>query len=272
MSWQYYNMGVLCYCNITLLGYYVTMLLCYCNIMLLGYYVAMLLCYCNIMLLGYYVVMLLCYCNVMLLGYYVVILLCYYNVMLLGHHVVVLLCYQGITLLQYYNRVYFIYTLIINILQSSLSSAYNFTITIYILLYDTDWYVISVNQDAIVQYSIKTFNIEYLNFGKWLNIRHSIHTIFNSAYMFVTNKLIFTFFIRQIWRYFIAINGHGATIHFKWILCSNEQSKLCFCPTESILPYKNQLALSNGRGIFLQSRIYNNCFYRYYEPLDVQKV
>lgn len=123
MSWQYYNMGVLCYCNI--------------------------------MLLGYYVVMLLCYCNVMLLGYYVVVLLCYCNVMLLGHHVVVLLCYQGTTLLQYHNRAYFTYTLIINILQSSLSSVYNFTITIYILLYDTDWYVISVNQDAIVQYSIK---------------------------------------------------------------------------------------------------------------------
>lgn len=123
MSWQYYNMGVLCYCNI--------------------------------MLLGYYVAMLLCHCNVMLLGYYVVVLLCYCNVMLLGHHVVVLLCYQGITLLQYHNRAYFTYALIINILQSSLSSAYNFTITICILLYDTDWYVISVNQDAIVQYSIK---------------------------------------------------------------------------------------------------------------------
>ena len=82
--------------------------------------------------------MLLCYCNVMLLGYYVVVLLCYCNVMLLGHHVVVLLCYQGITLLQYHNRAYFTYTLIINILQSLLSSVYNFTITIYILLYDTD--------------------------------------------------------------------------------------------------------------------------------------
>ena len=147
------------------------------------------------MLLGHYVVVLLCYCNIMLLGYYVVMLLCYCNVMLLGHYVVVLLCYQSITLLQYHNRVHFIYTLIINTLQPSLSSAYNFTITIYILLYDTDWYVISVNQDAIVQYSI-TFNIEYLNFGKWLNIRHSIHTIFNSVYRFVTNKLIFTFFIR----------------------------------------------------------------------------
>lgn len=87
------------------------------------------------MLLHYYVIrvlcfMLLCYCNVMLLGHYVVVLLCYCNVMLLR-------C-QGITLLQYYNRVHFIYTLIINILQFLLSSAYNFTITIYILLYDTD--------------------------------------------------------------------------------------------------------------------------------------
>ena len=98
----------------------------------------MLLCYCNVMLLGHYVVVLLCYCNIMLLGYYVVMLLCYCNVMLLGHYVVVLLCYQGITLLQYHNRAYFTYTLIINILQLSLSSAYNFTITIYILLYDTD--------------------------------------------------------------------------------------------------------------------------------------
>ena len=82
--------------------------------------------------------MLLCYCNVMLLGHYVVVLLCYCNVMLLGHHVVVLLCYQGITLLQYHNRAYFIYALIINILQLLLSSTYNFTITIYILLYATD--------------------------------------------------------------------------------------------------------------------------------------
>jgi|GEM_PF-5441963 len=91
----------------------------------------------------------------MLLQYYVVMLLCYCNVMLLGYYVVVLLCYQGITLLQYHNRAYFTYMLIINILQHLLSSAYNFTITIYILLYDTDLYVISVNQDAIVQYSIK---------------------------------------------------------------------------------------------------------------------
>lgn len=35
---------------------------------------------------------------------------------------------------------------------------------------------------------------------------------------------------------------------------TEEQSKLCFCTTEIILPYKNKLALPNGRGIFLQSR------------------
>jgi len=119
--------------------------------MLLQYYVVRVLCCCVIMLLGYYVAMLLCYCNIMFLGYYVVMLLCYCNVMLLGHYVVVLLCYQSITLLQYHNRVHSIYTLIINILQLLLSNAYNFTITIYILLYDTE----SVNQDTIVQYSIK---------------------------------------------------------------------------------------------------------------------
>ena len=90
------------------------------------------------MLLQYYVVVLSCYCNIMLLGYYVAMLLCYCNIMLLGHYVVVLLCYQGITLLQYHNRSYFIYMPIINTLQSLLSSEYNFTITIYILLYDTD--------------------------------------------------------------------------------------------------------------------------------------
>ena len=78
-------------------------------------------------------------------------LLCYCNVILLGHYVVVLLCYQSITRLQYHDRVHSIYTLIINILQLLLSNVYNFTITIYILLYDTE----SVNQDTIVQYSIK---------------------------------------------------------------------------------------------------------------------
>ena len=45
-----------------------------------------------------------------------------------------------------------------------------------------------------------------------------------------------------------------AAIRRRWILCSSEQSKLCLCPTESILPDKDQLALPHGRGIFLQSR------------------
>ncbi len=47
-------MGVLCYCNIMLLGYYVAMLLCYCNVMLLGHYVVVLLCYQGITLLQYH--------------------------------------------------------------------------------------------------------------------------------------------------------------------------------------------------------------------------
>lgn len=48
MSWQYYNMGVLCYCNIMLLGYYV--------VMLLQCYVIRVLCCCVIMLSGYYTI------------------------------------------------------------------------------------------------------------------------------------------------------------------------------------------------------------------------
>lgn len=74
----------------------------------------------------------------MLLQYYVVRVVCCCVIMLLQCYIIRVLCYQGITLLQYHNRVHFIYILIINILQSLLSSAYNFTITIYILLYDTD--------------------------------------------------------------------------------------------------------------------------------------
>lgn len=68
------------------------------------------------MLLQYYVVRVLCCCVIMLLQYYVIRVLHYCNIT------------TGLIL----------HTLIINILQLSLSSAYNFTITIYILLYDTD--------------------------------------------------------------------------------------------------------------------------------------
>ena len=90
------------------------------------------------MLLHYYVIRVLCCYVIMLLQCYVIRALCCYVIMLLCYCNVMLLRCQGITLLQYYNRVHFIYTLIINILQFLLSSAYNFTITIYILLYDTD--------------------------------------------------------------------------------------------------------------------------------------
>ena len=84
------------------------------------------------MLLQYYVIRVLCCYVTMLLGHYVVVLLCYCNVMLLR-------C-QGITLLQYYNRIYFIYTLIINILQHLLSSAYNLTIK------STYYYMIQIDR------------------------------------------------------------------------------------------------------------------------------
>ena len=45
-----------------------------------------------------------------------------------------------------------------------------------------------------------------------------------------------------------------AAIRRRRILCSNEQSKLCPCPTKSLLSDKNQLARPEGRGNPLQSR------------------
>ena len=45
-----------------------------------------------------------------------------------------------------------------------------------------------------------------------------------------------------------------AAIRRRRILCSSEQSKLCPCPTKSLLSDKNQLARPEGRGNPLQSR------------------
>lgn len=42
---------------------------------------------------------------------------------------------------------------------------------------------------------------------------------------------------------------------FMRILCSNEQSKLCFSPTKRILSDRNQLALPHGRGNFSKVEI-----------------
>ena len=42
------------------------------------------------------------------------------------------------------------------------------------------------------------------------------------------------------------------------ILCSNEQSKLCPCPTKSLLSDKNQLARAEGRGNPLQRKPKND--------------
>ena len=135
-----------------LLCRYVIRALCCYVIMLLQCYVIRVLCCYVIMLLQCYVIRVLCCYVVMLLQYYVIRVLCCYVVMLLQCYVITLSGYYTIAISQQNS---FIYTLIINILQHLLSSTYNFTITIYILLYDTDLYVISVNQDAIVQYSIK---------------------------------------------------------------------------------------------------------------------
>lgn len=79
------------------------------------------------MLLQYYVVRVLCCCVVMLLQCYVIRALCCCVIMLSGYYTIAISQQNS-----------FIHTLIINTLQHLLSSAYNFTITIYILLYDTD--------------------------------------------------------------------------------------------------------------------------------------
>lgn len=60
--------------------------------------------------------------------------------------------------------------------------------------------------------------------------------------------------VGHIFRRTAARRSRRAAIRRRWILCSNEQSKLCLCPTESILPDKDRLALPHGRGISLRSR------------------
>ena len=49
-------------------------------------------------------------------------------------------------------------------------------------------------------------------------------------------------------------NRHAANVaqqsDDRRILCSNEQSKLCFSPTKSLLSDRNRLALPHGRGNF----------------------
>lgn len=79
------------------------------------------------MLLQYYVVRVVCCCVTMLLQCYVIRALCCCVIMLSGYYTIAIS-----------QQSLFTYILIINILQPSLSNAYNFTITIYILLYDTD--------------------------------------------------------------------------------------------------------------------------------------
>ena len=132
------------------------MLLCYCNIMLLGWYVVVLLCYCNVirvvccyvtMLLQCYVIRALCCCVIMLLQCYVITLSRYYTIAISQQSLFYIHTdYQYITILikqriqLYYNNLHTIiwYRLICNICKSGCHSS--------------------------IQH--KTFNIEYLNFGK----------------------------------------------------------------------------------------------------------
>lgn len=93
-----------------------------------------------------------CYCIIMLLGHYVIVLLCYCVIMLLQCYVITLSGYYTIAILQ--QNLFYIHTdyqYITVFIKQCIQPYYK----IYILLYDTDLYVISVNQDAIVQYSIK---------------------------------------------------------------------------------------------------------------------
>lgn len=91
------------------------------------------------MLLHYYVIRVLCCYVIVLLQYYVIRALCCCIITLLQCYVMLLRC-QGITLLQYYNRTYFIYILIINILRNLLSSTYNLTIK------STYYYMIQIDR------------------------------------------------------------------------------------------------------------------------------
>lgn len=131
--------GALGYCFVRALYWHNTMswqyynmgVLCYCNIMLLGYYVTM--------LLQCYVIRVLCCCVIMLSGYYTIAI----SQQSLFH---IHTDYQYITILikqriqLYYNNLHTIiwYRLIYNICKSGCHSS--------------------------IQH--KTFNIEYLNFGK----------------------------------------------------------------------------------------------------------
>lgn len=130
-----------------LLCYHVIAMLCCQGIMLLGYYVAM--------LLQYYVIRVLCCYVTMLLQCYVIRALCCYVIMLSGYYTIAIsqqslfyihTDYQYITtfikqrIQLYYNNLHTIiwYRLICNICKSGCHSS--------------------------IQH--KTFNIEYLNFGK----------------------------------------------------------------------------------------------------------
>ena len=139
--------------------------------MLLQYYVVRVLCCCVVMLLQCYVIRVVCCCIIMLLQCYVIRVVCCYVTMLLQCYVIRALCCCVIMLSGYYT---------IAISQQSLfyiRTDYQY-ITIFIKkciqlyynnLHTIIWYRLICNIcksgcHSSIQH--KTFNIEYLNFGK----------------------------------------------------------------------------------------------------------
>ena len=135
--------------------------------MLLQYYVVRILCCCVIMLLQYYVVRILCCCVIMLLQCYVIRVLCCYVSMLLQYYVIRALCCCVIMLSEYYTiaisqqssfHIHADYQYITTFIKQRIQLYYNNLHTII-------WYrICKSGYHSTIQH--KTFNIEYLNFGK----------------------------------------------------------------------------------------------------------
>ncbi len=63
-----------------------------------------------------------------------------------------------------------------------------------------------------------------------------------------------------------------AAIRRKWILCSSEQSKLCLCPTESLLTDKNQPASLTVEGFPHGRRLSSKVGKAYGESKTTKKI
>ena len=117
----------------------------------------------NTMSWHYYNIEVLCYCIIMLLGYYVVMLLCCYVIMLLQCYVITLSGYYTIAILQQSSfYIHTDYQYITIFIKQRIQLYYNNLHTII-------WYRLICNICKSGCHSTilhKTFNIEYLNFGK----------------------------------------------------------------------------------------------------------